>query len=53
MEAKTVKGVLESLTENERKVLVEIINEARKRVGQRNFRELPAEIRRSLELHVK
>jgi len=49
----TLKDILDSLTESERKVLVEIITEARKRVGRARFHELPDEIKRSLEQHIK
>ena len=49
----SVKDVLAQLSVDERKVLSEIISEARKRVGRGRYHELEDEIKRSLEQHIK
>ncbi len=49
----TVKDVLDSLSVSERKVMVEIISEARKRAGRGLYHQLEDEIKRSLEQHIK
>lgn len=52
-DSRTIKDILAALSESERKVLAEIIEEERKRVAHKTARDMDAEIARSLEFHVK
>ena len=50
---RTVKDILEALTDSERKVLAEIIDEERRRLAQQTARDMGDEIVRSLGRYIQ